>query len=106
MFSKSVIVDIVDMLPDTQADLELFLMKFEVYDKVDFTPDDTSISKKQVKIAKLLANNQELKDSRDNNIVLNIVQDRMHNFLSRYSIWEDSFNETQSFERIVGEYPY
>ena len=53
MFSKQVIVDVVTLLPNTHADLDMYLIRQDLDGKISFEKDE-SIPKKIAKITKFL----------------------------------------------------
>jgi hypothetical protein len=82
MFSKQVIVDIVKTLPSYHNTLDMYLIQFDLDDKISFNTGD-SIETKKLKIVKYLIVNQDVKDSFQNLIVLNIVKDRITFLMDR-----------------------
>ena len=76
MFSKQVIVDIVKTFPGYHNQLEMYLIKFDLDDKISFNIGD-SIETKKLAIIKYLIANQDIKDSFQNLILVNVVEDRI-----------------------------
>lgn len=76
MFSKQVIVDIVKTLPGYHNELDMYLIQFDLDDKIAFNNGD-SIETKKLKIVKYLMANPDVKDNFQNSIALNIVKDRI-----------------------------
>lgn len=105
MFSKQLLVDIVNMFPNTHADLDKYLIKFDLDDKIDFIGVD-SISKKHVKIIKYLIENQGIKDNFKNDIVLNIVEDRIINVLLNNGYYYSFDLDRQEFNEYPKLYRY
>lgn len=105
MFSKQLLVDIVNMFPNTHAELDKYLIKFDLDDKIDFIGVD-SISKKHVKIIKYLIENQGVKDNFKNDIVLNIVEDRIINVLLNNGYYYSFDEDKQEFNEYPKLYRY
>lgn len=104
MFSKQLLVDIVNMFPGTHATLEKYLIKVDLDDKINFSGAD-SIETKKVKILKYLIENQGIKDSFKNDIVTNIVDDRIKTvLLDTYGSTFD--HEKQEFSKYPKLYKY
>ncbi len=101
MFSKQVIVDIVSMFPGYHTNLDTYLLKFDLDNKINFDASD-SIDKKKLKITKFLIANQEVKDNFKNNIVLNVVEDRIINHLLDDYRWDSDMTspEFKSFPKL------
>ena len=84
MFSKQVILDIISTLPNNYDPLESFLIRFDLDDKIDVSGLTTS--KMKMAITKYLIAYQGIKDQFGNDIVLQIVEDRVNNYLlTQYS---------------------
>lgn len=84
MFSKQVILDIINTLPNNYDPLESFLIRFDLDDKIDV--NGLTTSKIKMAITRYLIANQGIKDQLGNDIVLRIVKDRIDNYLfDRYS---------------------
>lgn len=105
MFSKQLLVDIVNMFPNTHAELDKYLIKFDLDDKIDFIGVD-SISKKHVKIIKYLIENQGVKDNFKNDIVLNIVEDRIISVLLNNGYYYSFDVDKQEFNGYPKLYRY
>lgn len=100
MFSKNVIVDIVDTFPDYHSDLGKYLMEVELDDKIEFS-QGSSIQIKKNLITKFLINNQDVKNTLNQKIILNIIEDRIENFLLN-----DFDEEKKEFKTYKNLYNY
>jgi hypothetical protein len=96
MFSKQVIADIVCMLPAEHAGLDLYLIKFDLDDKVAFDDAD-SIKKKKVELTKYLIRNQGIKDNHGNDIMTHVVEDRINYLLDSYGAYTAFDKKAQEF---------
>lgn len=103
MFSKQVILDIIDSLPDNHDPIERFIIKFDLDDKIELN-SGLSVSKKKLAITKYLISNQGVKDKFNNDIVLRVVEDRINYLLTDY--YSDFNVEEQKFERFPELYKY
>ena len=92
MFSKQVIVDIVNLFPNTHADLDMYLIRQDLDGKISFEKDE-SIPKKIVKITKFLILNQGIVDNYGNDIVTNIVEDCVRKLIKNPYAFISEFNE-------------
>lgn len=92
MFSKQVIVDIVNLFPNTHADLDMYLIRQDLDGKISFEKDE-SIPKKLVKITKFLILNQGIVDNYGNDIVTNIVEDCVRKLINTPYAYRSEFNE-------------
>jgi len=97
MFSKRVILDIINSLPNNYDPLDAFLIRFDLDDKIDIHGLSTSEIKKAIR--KYLIANQGIKDTFGNDIVHQIVEYRINNFLGGYS----DFNKRN---KEFNDYPY
>ena len=105
MFSKQVILDVIESLPNKYAFLEEFLIRFDLDNKIDTTGLKTA----QIKLAitRYLIVNQNEKDQLGNNILLKIIEERLNNYLIpyKYDEYECSFSsypELYSYLRYDG----
>lgn len=96
MFSKQLILDIIDTLPNNYDPLEKFLIRFDLDDKIKTAGLTTS--KIKMAITNYLIKNQGVKDNFGNDIVIQIVEDRVNNFLLEYDF--DKRN------KVFREYPH
>jgi len=103
MFSKQLIVELVDHMPNFHLDLEKYLIKKDLDDKIDFLPGD-SVEKKKSKIRKFLISNQGIKDNFGNDIVINIAEDAIKTLCDRYGY--DNDNGTYIFNQFPDLYKY
>lgn len=100
MFSKQIIVDIVKTLPSNHNPLEMYLIQFDLDDKISFYSGD-SIETKKLAIVRYLIANQDVKDSFQNPIVLNIVEDRVAFLLDReFGDFDRRKNEFTTFPNL------
>lgn len=105
MFSKQVITDIVMSMPEDHASLDMYLLKYDLDDKIVLAPAD-SIKKKKVAIAKFLVQNQGIRDNYKNDIVTLIVEDRISYLLSNYSCYNFYSTESICFDKYPNLYKY
>jgi len=88
MFSRQVIMDIIDTLPNEYAPLERFLIRYNLDDKIDI--EGLSTTKIKLTITKYLILNPDATDAFGNNVAHQIVEDRINNYLlDRYGFDED-----------------
>lgn len=92
MFSKQVIVDVVTLLPNTHADLDMYLIRQDLDGKISFEKDE-SIPKKIAKITKFLIVNQGIVDNYGNDIVTNIIEDCVRKLIKNPYAFRSEFNE-------------
>lgn len=97
MFSKQVILDIINTLPNNYDPLEGFLIRFDLDDKID--TKGLTTSKIKMAIISYLIKNQGIKDNFGNDIVLQIVEDRVNNFLLEY-------HEFDKRHKVFKDYPH
>lgn len=98
MFSKQVILDVISTLRNEYDPLESFMIRFDLDDKIDIT--NLTTSKIKMAITKFLIANQGIKDQFGNDIVLQIVEDRINNYLlERY------YDEFDTSNKVFNSYP-
>lgn len=100
MYSKQVILDVIDTLPNNYDPLEAFLIRFDLDEKINTA--SLSTSKIKIAITKYLISNQGIKDQFGNDIVHLIVEERLNNYLIKYEFDE----ETNSFNSYPNLYKY
>lgn len=103
MFSKQVILDVIDSLPDFHDPIEKFIIRFDLDDKIEFS-SETSVSKKKLAIIKYLISNQGIRDKFNNDIVLRIVEERITFLVSDY--YTGFNNEEKKFNKYPELYKY
>lgn len=100
MFSKQVILDIINTLPNNYDPLESFLIRYDLDEKIDTSGLTTA--KIKMAITKYLIANQGIKDNFGNNIVLKIVEERVNDYLlDEYSYnYIEEKNEFKSYPQL------
>lgn len=93
-------MDIVKTFPGYHNQLETYLIKFDLDDKLSFNNGD-SIETKKLAILKYLISNQEVRDIFQNLIVLNVVEDRIFFLLDdMYGGFDKRKKEFESFPTL------